>query len=708
MVNLHGDDGLAGGSLGIDVVLGADADVRELAEAAELLRREILQLDVEDVASRPAGAPPPGVRSAEVVAVGSLIVQIVESDAFEAVVKAVLAWLRRRRGHRVRLDFRGDVLELTGALSGEEAQRCEGWLGRRTAGGVPSSGSRHALIVANDLYEDPGLRQLRAPAHDAEALAEVLADPAIGGFQVRTLMNQPAHLINEAVEDFFADRHRDDLLLLHFSSHGLKDEAGELHFAAGNTKLGRLGATAVAAEFVNHRMTRSRSQRIVVLLDCCYAGAFDRSLIARAGTDVGIEEHFGGRGRAVITASSAVEYAFEDGQLTDVSGAGQSVFTRALVEGLATGDADRDQDGYVGLDELYEYVYDRVREVTPHQTPSKWTFAVEGDLYIARRSRPVTTAAPLPPVLQESVDHPLAQVRLGAVHELASLLASRHAGRALAARQTLERLADDDSRKVSAAAAEALAAQIPPSAQTASSPAIAAPTFTPPVPTAARVTVPPARRPRSAETLEPVATPVLAEHGLPATLEIDVPPGIGKWRPLVQWLLASPQLTLLFCLSVVSLFVAVLSWLAIVATGKLPATMASFQVLTLRYRERVYAYAKGLVAEPPPFAWSGTDVDPGDYDPVRVSVQPAADGRGRLSTFTRGLILIRYGIAILVWTTVALLVWSAGLVAVLATGQWPPELSDRLVDHRRWRLQVSANARLLTDDSPHLRPRSRA
>ena len=43
--------------------------------------------------------------------------------------------------------------------------------------------------------------------------------------------------------------------------------------------------------------------------------------------------------------------------------------------------------GYVALDELYDYVYDRVRAVTPNQTPGKWTFGVQGDLYIARRSR---------------------------------------------------------------------------------------------------------------------------------------------------------------------------------------------------------------------------------------------------------------------------------------------------------------------------------
>jgi hypothetical protein len=322
--------------------------------------------------------------------------------------------------------------------------------------------ARSALIVAIDNYADPGLRLLRAPASDARALAAVLQDPEIGGFEVQTLLNEPCYVVNVAVEEFFADRRPMDLLLVHFSCHGIKDEDGELYFATSNTVLGRLGATAVAAEFVSRRMSRSRSRRIVLLLDCCYAGAFERGLFARATSDMGVEQQFGGRGRAVITASSAMEYAFEAGELTETHDMGPSVFTRALVEGLETGEADLDQDGLVGLDELYDYVYDKVRETTPNQTPGKWTFGVEGELYIARRSRPITTPAPLPPALEQAIESPLAGVRAGAVQELAAVLRGSHAARALAARLALERLADDDSRAVAAAATAALGGETPP------------------------------------------------------------------------------------------------------------------------------------------------------------------------------------------------------------------------------------------------------
>jgi len=116
------------------------------------------------------------------------------------------------------------------------------------------AGMRSALIVASTDYQIEGLRRLRAPSQDAEALARVLRDPQIGGFDVRTVLDQPAHVISEAIEEFFAERKPDDLLVAHISGHGVKDEAGELYFAAVNTKLNRLGATAVAAGFVNRLM----------------------------------------------------------------------------------------------------------------------------------------------------------------------------------------------------------------------------------------------------------------------------------------------------------------------------------------------------------------------------------------------------------------------------------------------------------------------
>jgi hypothetical protein len=55
--------------------------------------------------------------------------------------------------------------------------------------------SRAALLIATSTYADPAFNPLAAPESEAKGLAEVLGDPEIGGFDVQTVVNQPAHLV---------------------------------------------------------------------------------------------------------------------------------------------------------------------------------------------------------------------------------------------------------------------------------------------------------------------------------------------------------------------------------------------------------------------------------------------------------------------------------------------------------------------------------
>jgi Caspase domain len=166
------------------------------------------------------------------------------------------------------------------------------------------AGQRKALIIANDTYEQESLRDPLDPAADAEALGGVLCDPQIGDFAVQVVHNGPAHVIQAQIEEVFSGSRPDDVLLLHFSGHGLKSESGELFFAAANTRPNRLGSTAVSADFVQRCMRTSRSRSVVLLLDCCYGGAFAQGVRVRAAGDVNVLDSFpqgrsgGGRGRA--------------------------------------------------------------------------------------------------------------------------------------------------------------------------------------------------------------------------------------------------------------------------------------------------------------------------------------------------------------------------------------------------------------------------
>lgn len=246
-------------------------------------------------------------------------------------------------------------------------------------------GRRLALLIATYDYQDPGLRQLTAPAHDAEGLAAVLEDPGIAGFEVTTLINEPHYRVGEAIADLYRDRRRDDLTLLYFTGHGLKDEEGRLYLATTNTRRGSLLFSSLPAEQIDQAMSGSMSRQKVLILDCCYSGAFPAGRIAKADADIHTLERFQGRGHTVLTASDAMQYSFEGGDLPRGEAAPQSVFTRHLVAGLRDGSADLDGDGDITIDELYSFVYDRVVDEMPQQRPKKQE-NVEGRT--RRRARP--------------------------------------------------------------------------------------------------------------------------------------------------------------------------------------------------------------------------------------------------------------------------------------------------------------------------------
>lgn len=315
------------------------------------------------------------------------------------------------------------------------------------------AGVRRALLVAVGAYDDPKLHDLRSPAIDVERLALVLGDPAIGDFQVESLRDPRDASMRRAIGRFFHDSDREDVLLMHISRHGITDENGDLYFAASDTELDAPYA-ALPAAWLNEQMSRSPSRQTLLMLDCCFSGKFPFGAKPRSSAAAGISEHLGGKGRAVITASNAMEYAYEGDRR---SGEGKpSVFTGTVIQGLESGEADRDQDRWISADELYDYVYDHVREQTPHQRPHKYS-SLEGPLYVARNPFiQASSAAEIDAEILGACEHPLPHVRAAAVSSLASLLASRNLPLARAARQQLAAMVDDDSRTVGAAVRTAL------------------------------------------------------------------------------------------------------------------------------------------------------------------------------------------------------------------------------------------------------------
>ncbi|TRU06619.1 MAG: caspase [Microcystis sp. Msp_OC_L_20101000_S702] len=238
-----------------------------------------------------------------------------------------------------------------------------------------------ALLIGVSEYSE-GLRPISSAILDVEAMRRVLEHPDMGAFdQVTVLPNPDKGSMEKAVDDLFADRQKDDLVLLYFSGHGLKAQNARFFLSTRETGRDQNGdfrrATALAASKLQEYITDSRSQRQIIILDCCFSGALVQGMPIKG--EFNIQEELGGKGRAILTSSSPIEYSFES-EDNDLS-----IYTKYLVKGIETGAADQDGDQLISVNELHEYASERVKEAAPAMTP-KFYLSLEGEdtIYLAK------------------------------------------------------------------------------------------------------------------------------------------------------------------------------------------------------------------------------------------------------------------------------------------------------------------------------------
>lgn len=85
----------------------------------------------------------------------------------------------------------------------------------------------------------------------------------------------------------------------------------------------------------------------------------------------------------------------------------------------------------------------------------------------------------------------------------------------------------------------------------------------------------------------------------------DVPRNLNRWLPLVKWFLAIPHYVVLAFLYLGAIVVIVISWFAILFTGRYPRGLFEYVEGVIRWQVRVAGYAFLLVTDRyPPFRLS--------------------------------------------------------------------------------------------------------
>jgi hypothetical protein len=257
---------------------------------------------------------------------------------------------------------------------------------------APGFQSGHALAIGIASY--PHLQPLGDyTLNDARDVADLLTDRTRCGYpsgQVKVLLDQEATLEHIRLElKQLAERvDSGDTAVLFFSGHGVRNaDGGKQYLAPHGCDRKHLDSTALPVEELMAWSEGLRADRLLVILDCCHAGAAAESKSAESPEPrlTGLDEaHYRmlvtGRGRVVLASCRPGEesYAERDSR--------NSIFTRFLLQALR-GEARTLGDGAVRVFDLFRHVSDKVppyvERLGDRQTPLFKAVALDSDFVVA-------------------------------------------------------------------------------------------------------------------------------------------------------------------------------------------------------------------------------------------------------------------------------------------------------------------------------------
>jgi uncharacterized caspase-like protein len=252
---------------------------------------------------------------------------------------------------------------------------------------------RWAVIIGVSKYEDESL-DLRYADRDAEEFNKLLLSAIGGNFKadhIKKLTNHEATTANvtKALRSFLKKPGRNDLVIIYFACHGTPDFdcPKNIYLLTHDTDPNDISGTAIPMREIDLSLRENLlSERVIIFADTCHSAAISRGIGSRsAANETALVNHYlkevstSRGGIALLTSSEANEVSFEDAKW----GGGHGVFTHFLLRGMQ-GEADVNQNGFVTVGELFEYVRAKVQEATEYrQHPSIGTNPFDRDLPLA-------------------------------------------------------------------------------------------------------------------------------------------------------------------------------------------------------------------------------------------------------------------------------------------------------------------------------------
>lgn len=154
----------------------------------------------------------------------------------------------------------------------------------------------HAVLVGVSAYEDAGFRPIRAARNSAEAMRELLTDPALCGWppeRVKVILN-PLSAVDLATRIADLAENTTGVFLLYFVGHGVLSARAELCLALTSTRMNRPKISGLAWDVLAEVLHTSPARVRLAILDCCFAGQAIEALAADSGPSLADLTHVEG------------------------------------------------------------------------------------------------------------------------------------------------------------------------------------------------------------------------------------------------------------------------------------------------------------------------------------------------------------------------------------------------------------------------------
>jgi len=237
-----------------------------------------------------------------------------------------------------------------------------------------------AVIIGIDKYKYSD--QLNYAVKDAEAVKDML----ISKFDfpeknIRYLTDEEATLSNIklALDDISSSADANDRVLVFYSGHGETEqnndgtETGYIIPVEGRQD--KPYATGLAMDEILRTCQMSNAKHMLFLMDACYSGLMTENVkgISTPQVEGYLSKVANEKARQIITAGGGDEQVIERDEWQ------HSAFTKNLIEGFDTWEADYNKDGCITTDELSTYLRENVTEDSDfQQTPQDGRFRNSG------------------------------------------------------------------------------------------------------------------------------------------------------------------------------------------------------------------------------------------------------------------------------------------------------------------------------------------